>query len=206
MTGINSILRNSAVEQQLRSHILPFVITAERLGRFPGYFSFRIYSYLKDFLTAVAGAGILPPVLNALAKIVGGEGGGGSALEVAKVPPWLSWIALGVAVTLIGLRVYFSREDVEKRWVLAQSCGREFRKLNVRLVNILNTAPDLEYQIKGIRNEVATIYQRHTSEESWPYVITEPGIEELVEQRLQVMLQQLKSNQNRGFAEIDQME
>lgn len=49
---------------QLKNQIVPYIISAEQLWRFPAYILFALYSYSAAVVAAIAGAGLLPPMLN----------------------------------------------------------------------------------------------------------------------------------------------
>ena len=192
--------------QQLQVQILPFIIRAERLWRRPEYLAFSVYSYLRAVLAAVVGAGISAPILNFLNSLTSAapESSQATRAGIAQVPEGLTWVGLSIVVLLIGVQTYFAKREVEKRWVLAQSCRKEFRGLNTRAVQAMGS-PDVVNQLAKIRNEVSTIYGRHYIEDSWPYPASEPGIDPLVEARLRDMVKQLETNP-KANREIDQEE
>jgi hypothetical protein len=199
----------ATIQQRLRTQVLPFIISAERLKYYPPYLAFNIYAYLQALLAAIVGAGLSAPVLNFFNGILSPEKGtaaatGKSAVQIAEIPPSLTWTAIVLAVVLIAARTYFTRADLERKWVLAESCRKEFSKLNTELVAALLSGGNVEGQVETKRTAVATIYQRHNAEGSWPYAITEPGIEPQVETRLQFMMKQLEANPNAAQPQIQQ--
>jgi len=180
-----NVLISDPIAQLLEHQILPFVISAERLWRRPEYLIYTFYSYTREVLGAFAGLGLAGPVVMWAQLLKDGKVADGHASTA--VP---TGISLGIVALIIVLRVVFSKRDLEKRSVLAETCRKEFQSLNTRIIASL-ARQDVGGELAKMRNEAADIYRRHSGDGSYPWAIAEPGIEPIVRQRLQYMLKQI---------------
>lgn len=176
------------VKRKLERDVLPYLVSARRLQ---GQWFCRLYGLFgltTDLIVAFAAIGVTTPFLALLGAQVGTDKNTPSlATALASVPTMLYFPAAGLIILWISLRVYFNREDGQKRAVLARNCTQVLRQAEAKLPTALeksNPMPELtELLEKSIRPTVDQGIQQN----SWPWTPFAPGIEQEVDKELQLL-------------------
>jgi hypothetical protein len=151
---------------------------------------------IHELAAALVGIGISPPIL---AVFTGQEG---QHATVSSATAAAAPITIAAAVLWMLLKVIVTRQNGEKRSVLARSCRREFRGLAITLRDELakeNPMPGLE----KIQKDIAAIVQRNVAEDSWPW----EGPASRIARRVQKRLDRLCTEFEQGWLsapEVDQ--
>jgi len=184
-------LRHMPVVRKLANEILPWFVSAEELRKKPLYVAHKAYSWTRDTLAGLTGFGLSHP----LAKVVAGESTDLGA-AIAKMPHWLMILTAGAAVSWVVLKAFVTKDDGEKKAMLAASCRKEFMSLNLRLRSALQHQRPLKALV-AIQAEVTAIVDRHIAEGSWAFEnddILAPKIHEKVRRRtIDLVTQHLSS-------------
>jgi hypothetical protein len=195
------------VKLKLQQAILPYVVSAEQLRLQPVYVTYGVYTYIHEFLVALVGLGVAPPLLSLFntESVAGGSQGTVSAAYDAlkKLPNWLALTILGALVGWTLLKLIVAREGVAKRAVLARSCRKEMRQLSVSLREELQK-PDPMPGLQHIQQAISEVVHRHVQEESWPWDGPAENIEQRLQKRLDKLCQQFQKNW-RAAPEVDQI-
>jgi hypothetical protein len=167
--------RNQVVYGKLRDHLAPYIITAQRLGKWRPYTIYTTYSYLGEVFVLLAGMGVAHPVFAAFA-------GKGSGAEVSSTGPPSSAVGLiSICLFLIwGLVKYYIRsEDLERKCSTLRKCRADFRSYEHRMRKAL-AEPLPMPALTELHREIGSLVDRQISEDVWPYPGPEPGISEIV--------------------------
>jgi hypothetical protein len=169
--------------RSLQRDVLPYIVTGRRLKQQWFYRAHLVFGYTTDLVVALMAAGISTPALALLAAGGAAEDAPESATiqsALADVPSWLYAPTLLLLVTWIFLRVTFTREEGQKRAVLAKSCTQVLRQAEASLHTVLlkpDPMPDLtELLEKKIRPSV----DRNIQESAWPWLPFAPDIDQEV--------------------------
>lgn len=169
------------IVRKLANEILPWFVSAEELRKKPLYRAHLAYSWTRDTLAGLTGFGLSHP----LAKAINGESSDlGTALT--KMPFWLYCMTGFAAVSWVVLKAFVTRDDGEKKAMLAASCRKEFMGLNLKLRSALQQPRPLKALVQ-IQAEVTGIVDRHIAEGSWAFAnddILAPKIHEKVRRRV----------------------
>src|SRR5579885_573809 len=125
-------LRHMPVVRKLANEILPWFVSAEELRKKPLYVAHKAYSWTRDTLAGLTGFGLSHP----LAKVIAGEGTDLGA-AISKMPVWLMILTGAAATAWVVLKAFVTKDDGEKKAMLAASCRKEFMSLNLRLRSAL---------------------------------------------------------------------
>lgn len=147
------------------SDLLPYVLSGRRLKKQVFYRVHTFYIYSRDILALLVGFGLGFPGARSLAQ--NPNENLGPALAKLSFWHWLPAIFLILLVAF--LRVYISRESVEKRAVLLLECEAELDAKFMEIQQALQTRNPLP-KLTTIRNSVTLIVQRHRKSKSYPYV------------------------------------
>jgi len=168
------------VVRKIANEILPWLVSAEVLAKKPLYRAHTVYSWTRDVLAGLSGFGLSHP----LAKLITGESTDmGSAL--GKMPFWLYFLTGFSVIAWVALKTYVTRDDGEKRAMLAMSCRKEFMSINLRLRGALQQQNPL-VPLAALQAEVTAIVDRHIAEGSWHFPVDDilaPDIHEDVRRR-----------------------
>ncbi len=191
------------VVRKLANEILPWLVSAEVLAKKPLYRAHGVYSWTRDILAGLSGFGLSHP----LAKLITGESTDmGKAL--GSMPFWL-YILTGFSVLAwVTLKAYVTRDDGEKRAMLARSCRKEFMSINLRLRSALQQPRPLK-DLTVLQTEVTAIVDRHIAEGSWHFPgddILASDIHDVVSKRTIDLTIQYCSSWDRPSQEGDQIE
>lgn len=175
------------VIRKLANDIMPWFVSAEELAKKPLYRAHAAYSWTRDILAGLSGFGMGHP----LAKAITGESTDiGVALR--DMPPWLYILTGASAVMWVVLKTYVTKDDGEKRAMLARGCRKEFMSLNLRLMEALQD-PHPIHAMTEIQAEVMAIVDRHIAEGSWHFPnddVLAPDIHERVQVRTSRLVHQ----------------
>jgi hypothetical protein len=195
-------LAHIRVVRKLANEILPWFLSAEELRKRPLYRAYAMYSWTRDTLAGLTGFGLSHP----LAKAISGESTD-ITLALSQMPLWLAILTVVAAIMWVILKTFVSKDDGEKRAVLARSCRKEFMVLNLRLRNALQHRHPL-HALVAIQQELTAIVDRHIAEGSWAFQndVLAPGIAEKVRRRTaELVAQNISSwDQPSGEGEIEQ--
>jgi hypothetical protein len=174
------------VKRKLRNDILPTIVSAKQLRKQWFCRVNFLFVYATDIIVALTALGLSSPWLVFLqAKTQSDNSKQPSLSEIlAATPQWLYYPAIVLVVAWIFLRVTFSREDGQKRAILAKSCAQTFRQANGKLFRMLskpNPMPDLN---KLLDEEISPTVDKNIQEKVWPWDIHAPGIAKEVETEL----------------------
>jgi hypothetical protein len=169
------------VKRTLERDVLPYLVSARRLRRQWFVLLHSIFGYTTDLVVALTTIGVATPLLALLGTTSNNthEGTQSPSLStvLAALPKWLYFPTAVLVLAWIVLRVAFSREEGQKRAVLAKSCTQVLRQAESKLPTALsmpNPMPALtELLEKGIRPTV----DRSIQENSWPWTPFAPEID-----------------------------
>lgn len=167
------------VESKLRTELIPYFVSAEKLRWRLLYVAYEIYAYASDLLAALVGLGFASPILQAMQ---------GNKIELQGLP------VMGVVALLIWitLKIYISRNEGEKRSTLAKSCRRQFRKFSAELNRGLATPTPMPQLVK-LQEEITSLVDRHIMEDAWPWAPLAKNIESRVEREVKALCDQYGS-------------
>lgn len=194
------------VKRKLRQAILPYCVSAQKLKWQPLFLTYGFYAYVHDFLAALVGAGIAPPLIGLFGD---GQGGSEGARQITAAVaefdniPWYISVAFFAFLLWTILKVIVTRASGEKRAALAQSCRKEFRRLEARLQSELSQ-PNPMPALNEIEKEVRALVDRNIAEDAWPWRGPAKGIDEQVEKELDEISRRFEQNWT-PVAEVDQI-
>lgn len=151
------------VEEKL-IYLLPYVLSSRFLKKQTFYRVNVIHGYTRDILAILVGLGLGFPGARIL--IASSHENLGDSLSHLPRWEWLTSLILLLAAVFI--RVYVTREGVERRAHLVDECERE---LDLKFLEIQQALEQRNPLIKltSVRNSVATLVLHHTRERSYTF-------------------------------------
>lgn len=196
-------MEDHPVRRKLHRDILPYLVSARRLRTQWYCRLYVVFGYATDLIVALTAIGITTPLL----RLVGDAGATGAAGQqgatlaevLATVPSWL-YYPTGVLIILwILLRVAFTREDGQKRAVLARSCTQMLREVEAKLHRVLLKPDPMPELNELLEKQIALIVDRNIQENAWPWAPFAPGIDEEVDADFVKLCERFES----GWAPVD---
>src|ERR1022692_984997 len=183
-------MSDQLVRRTLQRDVLPYLLSARRLRRQWFYRLHFVFGYATDLIAAFAAVGVATPLLSLLGTI--SETPNRSVLpslatSLKTLPAWLFYPAAVVVIVWIVLRVAFNREEGQKRAVLAKSCTRILRGVEVRLAHALTRADPMPAITELLETDIRPSVDRNIQEDAWPWTPFAPEIDDEVARELEVL-------------------
>jgi hypothetical protein len=157
------------VKRKLRQDILPWTVSARGLKARWFYRVHVLFGYTTDLLAAFAAVGFAPPFLRLLASQNSGDNGVALSQVLATIPGWLVIPAAIIMVGWLVLRTVFTREEGQKRAVLARSCAGICRGIESDLHFILAQSNPIGDLNKMYAERLRPAIDRTSQEGAWPW-------------------------------------
>jgi hypothetical protein len=176
------------VRRKLQRDVLPYLVSACRLRTQWFYRLHVVFGYTTDLVVALTAIGVTTPLL----RLFGGSGATETAGQkvatlaeaLATIPYWL-YYPTGVLVILwVVLRVAFTREEGQKRAVLAKSCTQVLREAEAKLPRVLGKPDPMPDLNELLERQIASTVDRNIQEKAWPWTPFAPNIDDEVDQDL----------------------
>lgn len=176
------------VKRTLERDVLPYIVSARQLRKQWFYRMHTVFGYTTDIVVALATIGIAPPLL----RLLGATGSAADAANkpptltsvLASLPPSLVYPAAILIVVWIIIRVAFTREEGQKRAVLARSCNKVLEQAEAGLPQALGTADPMPALTEMLEKRIRPTVDRNIQESSWPWLPFAPKIEADVRKEL----------------------
>jgi hypothetical protein len=179
------------VKRALQRDLLPYLVSARRLRRQWFCVAHLTYGVTTDLVVAFAAIGVTAPLLAMIGFAAAGDGvksqPGSLSAVVASVPRSLSVPTIVILVAWIALRVWFNREDGQRRAVLASSCARTMRQAEASLPSWLSKADPMPDLTQLLEKNVRPTVDRNIQEQSWPWTPFAPEIDVEVEKEVALL-------------------
>ena len=169
------------VQRTLQRDILPYLVSARRLRRQWFCIAHIAYGFTTDLVIALAAVGVSSPLLALMGHAASGESGkaepGSFSAALGSVPRAIAGPMIAALLVWIALRVWFNREDGQRRAVLARSCARTMRQAEASLPSWLSKPDPMPDLTQLLERSVRPAVDRNIQEESWPWTPFAPAIE-----------------------------
>jgi len=176
------------VKRTLERDVLPYLVSARKLKRQWFYRFHTLFGYTTDLVVALAAIGVSSPLFNLLAaKDAGADAADKTptlASALAGIPSFLVYPALLVIVAWVIIRVAFTREEGQKRAVLARSCIQNLREAEAELHKLLRVRRPLASLTEMLEKRIRPTVDRNIQESSWPWLPFAPNIQADVQKEL----------------------
>jgi hypothetical protein len=183
------------VKAKLRTSILPWLESAKLLHKQWFYRLHVIFGYATDITIGLGAVGISLPLAQALTQPSNNTGGTNVSVftSLPQNSTWLYYITAGFVVVWVLLRVVFTREDGQKKAVLAISCSQTMKQIETALYRVLAQPNPMDVLNKIILEELGPTIDRNSQEKSWPWHGPAPNIDIVVEQQLKLFCDKFSS-------------
>lgn len=169
------------VKRTLERDVLPYIVSARQLRKQWFYRMHTVFGYTTDIVVALATIGIAPPLL----RLIGATGSAADVADkpltltsaLASLPPALVYPAAVLIVVWIIIRVAFSREEGQKRAVLARSCTKVLQQAEAGLPQALSAADPMPALTEMLEKRIRPTVDRNIQESAWPWLPFAPRIE-----------------------------
>ena len=169
------------VTRTLQRDVLPYLVSARKLKKQWFYRFYNIFGYTTDIVGALAAIGITSPFLSLLITKDGGSDATTQVPSLAAglsgVPAFLVYPAGIVIFAWVIIRVAFTREEGQKRAVLARSCIQNLRQVEADLHNVLRGQRPLAALNEMLEKRIRPTVDRNIQETSWPWLPFAPNIQ-----------------------------
>lgn len=187
--------REHPVKMKLRNEILPWVESASLLSKQWFYRLHILFGYATDVTIGLGSIGIGIPLLALLTQPI--ESKTPSTTNVLTLlprdPRWLYYLTALCVVGWIVLRVAFSREEGQKRAVLAKSCRQTMKQVEARLYQVLAQQDPMPELNKILDEQITPSVDRNIQEYAWPWSGPAPDVDRLVEAKLEILCKKFSS-------------
>jgi hypothetical protein len=174
------------VNRTLERDVLPYLVSARQLKKQWFYRLHTLFGYTTDLVGGLAAIGVSSPFLILLVTKDADAGGPTPSLAsvLAGIPSFLVYPAAIVIIGWVILRVAFTREEGQKRAVLARSCIQNLRQAEADLHNLLRARQPLAGLTEMLEKRIRPTVDRNIQETSWPWVPFAPNIDSEVQTEL----------------------
>jgi hypothetical protein len=153
------------VEEELID-LLPYILSGRYLRKQTFYRVHTLHAYTRDVLAIMIGLGLGFPGARIWESSFHPSESFGATLSSL---PWYAWLPAVVLVASAAiLKVYVTRESVERRAHLVDECETDFDVKYIEIVNALQLKNPLQ-KLASIRNNVASIVTHHTRARSYTF-------------------------------------
>lgn len=177
------------VKRALGRDLLPYLVSARRLRCQWFFIVHSVFGYTTDLVVALAAIGISAPLFAVLGSVAGPENEAARvprlSVVLASVPNRLYYPTAGLVILWIILRVAFTREDGQKRAVLAKSCTQVLRRVEASLPKSLSMTDPMPTITELLEKDIRPTVDRGIHENSWPWTPFAPGIDLEVQKELE---------------------
>ena len=169
------------VKHKLERDVLPYLVSARRLRGQWFYLLHTVFGYATDLIVALAAIGIASPLLEIIR--FGGAGGDDAAKApalsdaLASLPRALVLPGAILIVAWVAIRVVFTREEGQKRAVLARSCTNVLHGAEADLPKLLGTANPMPALTKLLETRIRPIVDQSVLEKAWPWAPFAPSVD-----------------------------
>lgn len=182
------------VQDKLRNQILPWLESAKLLKKQWFYRLHALFGYTTDVTVALGALGIAVPVITLLTQPAENPGNASVLPLLPQNPKWLYYLAATCVVGWAILRVAFTREEGQKKAVLAKSCHQTLKEAEAKLYHLLVQSDPMPELNKLILEKIVPTVDRNIQEGSWPWSGPAPGVESAVEMQLDSFSRRFSSN------------
>jgi hypothetical protein len=177
------------VRRSLRRDVLPYIVTARQLPHQWFYRVHAIFGYTTDLVVALATVGVASPLLALLGGQSAAKDGPNPTLGVVlgSVPHWLYLPTALFLAAWIVLRVAFSREEGQKRAVLAKSCSHVLREAEASLHSVLLKKDPMPGVTELLEAKIRPTVDRSIQENAWPWLPFADNIDNEVDEKLEAL-------------------
>lgn len=178
------------VKRTLERDVLPYLVSARKLEKQWFYRLHTLFGYTTDLVGALAAIGVSTPFLILLTTKDADAAGATPSLAsvLAGIPSFLVYPAAIVIIGWVILRVAFTREEGQKRAVLARSCIQNLRQAEADLHNLLRARQPLASLTEMLEKRIRPTVDRNIQETSWPWLPFAPNIQRDVQADLNSLL------------------
>ncbi|PJA32339.1 MAG: hypothetical protein CO187_04505, partial [Zetaproteobacteria bacterium CG_4_9_14_3_um_filter_53_7] len=179
------------VKRALERDVIPYIVSGRNLRKQWFYQLHYVFGYTTDIVASFAAVGIGAPIFDIINADAKPEKIQSALLQVPSslfVPVVLIFIAWVV------LRVIFSKEDGQKRAVLAKSCLKSLDVAEAKLHKVLsqpNPMPDL---IELLEKQIRQPADRALVEGAWPWLPFAPDCDDEISNMLDKLCQRYESD------------
>ena len=190
-----------AIEHKLKYEIYPYLVTAQQLKKWRPLLVYNVYVYCGELFVLLAGFGVANPLMSALTGNDVNKIAAASSSKQTVIQFLGSGYAALLAVVLLlvwgTIKFYVRREELEKRSNLLRSCILQCSQFENKVHNAV-PHDDPMSELLDVQEKLSDLIERNIVERAWPFPGPEPGIQHLVDQQVDVLIEPFKRSWKTG--------
>lgn len=187
-------MHDHPVRQKLEKHVLPYLVSAKHLKKQWFYLFHKVFGYSTDLVGSLSAIGISTPLLPFFIKLNEPIDPASKDFAVAvkymdSLPSGVYYVLVTIVIFWLLIRVFYIREDGQKKAVLVTSCMQTFKQIETKLHRILGDQNPMPTLNELLEKEVHPVVDRNVQEGSWPWSGPAPSKE--IDKDVNALLEEL---------------